>query len=169
VEGLLYLTTYELGRKTIEGAGDDDTKRLTFDLEVFVALAKQQVLASSFHGRDFSSSLVEQADLFRVGGASSLRGYRENQFLGSRLAWSSVEYRFLTGGRSFVYGFVDGGYVQVPSRAEAGLVHSEITRVGYGAGVRLDTGIGLLTVGLALGEGDTFRTAKLHFRLANEF
>lgn len=168
-EGLLYATTYEVGRKSFSGGLSDATNKLTFDLEVFASLSRQQVFAVSFHGRNVSSSLIEAGDLFRVGGAASLRGYRENQFQGSRIAWSSVEYRFLTGGRSFVYGFVDGGYIRVPERAEAGLVESEFTRIGYGVGVRLDTGIGLMTVGLALGEGDTFRTAKLHFRLTNEF
>ncbi|HEX9615292.1 MAG TPA: POTRA domain-containing protein [Bacteroidota bacterium] len=168
-EGLLYGTTYELGRKSVEGAGDGKTTRLTFDLEVFLPLTRRQVLAGSLHGRDFASPLVEQADLFRFGGASTLRGYRENQFQGSRIAWSNIEYRFLTGGRSFVYGFLDAGYIRLPEEGPFGPVESEFTRTGYGAGIRLDTAIGLMTVGLAFGKGDTFRTAKLHFRIINEF
>ncbi|MEX2117383.1 MAG: POTRA domain-containing protein [Bacteroidota bacterium] len=166
--GLLYKTGYEFGRKSVAG-GASETRRLTFELDVFYSLGARQVLVTSVRGKGFSSSLIAQSDLFRLGGATTLRGYRENQFQGSRIGWASLEYRFLTGGRSYFYGFLDGGYVSVPDRPAAGLTPVELTRLGYGTGARLETGLGLITVGLAFGEGDTFRTAKLHLRLSNEF
>lgn len=99
----------------------------------------------------------------------TLRGYREAQFLGSRMVWLNTEYRFLLGGRSYAYGFFDLGYTSTPDRSEAGLTKSELTRTGYGVGARVDTRVGMIGVSLGFGEGDTFRTAKLHLRLVNEF
>ena len=56
-----------------------------------------------------------------------------------------------------------------PDRPEVGLVRQELSRLGYGAGLRVDTPLGLIGVSLAFGKGDTFGTSKLHVRLANEF
>lgn len=166
--GVLYTSGYELGRKSSAGTSSE-TRRLTFELEVYYAPGARQVIAVSVRGKSFSSSLMGQSDLFRLGGATTLRGYRENQFQGARIGWASLEYRFLTGGNSYFYGFFDGGYISVPDRPAAGLTPAELTRFGYGTGARVETALGLITVGFAFGEGDTFRTAKLHFRLSNEF
>ena len=127
------------------------------------------MIVVSLCARDFRSSAVELSDLFRLGGANTLRGYREGQFLGSRVAWSNLEYRLLAGQRSYAFGFTDVGYVLTPDRPEVGLRKEELNRIGYGIGLRVDTPLGLIGVSLAFGQGDTFSTAKLHIRLANEF
>jgi outer membrane protein insertion porin family len=112
---------------------------------------------------------MDVSDLFRLGGASTLRGYREGQFLGSRVVWTNLEYRFLVAPRSFFYGFVDIGYIVQPVIAAVNMNASEQSKIGYGIGVRMDSGIGLIGVSFALGEGDTFSTSKIHIRLINEF
>jgi outer membrane protein insertion porin family len=142
---------------------------LLFDFDYVLSFIQKQVFALSLHARDFRSAGVELSDMFRLGGANTLRGYREGQFLGSRVLWSNLEYRLLQGQRSYAFGFVDFGYVLTPDRPEAGLTKSELNRIGYGLGIRLDTPLGLIGVSLAFGEGDTFSTAKLHIQLANEF
>ncbi len=173
--GVVYRTAYEVGTKILEARppdrprSEDRTGRLTFDMEYFLSPLFHQVIALGAHIRDFQSSIIEQSDLFRLGGAATLRGYRESQFLGSRLIWGTAEYRFLVGGRSFVYGFMDAGSIVLPDNPAAGLVKSEQTKIGYGVGIRVDTSLGLIGVSLALGEHDTMRTGKLHLRLINEF
>jgi outer membrane protein insertion porin family len=142
---------------------------LSFDFEYALSTFQRQVLVATLHGRDFRSGAIEVSDMFRLGGSNSLRGYREGQFLGSRIAWSNLEYRLLAGQRSFAFGFVDIGYIVSPSRPEARLTGEEIDRLGYGLGIRLDTPLGLIGVSLAFGQGDTFSSAKLHVRLVNEF
>ena len=174
-EGFRYRTEYHTGVKEITkpilSTGDtrNATQRLTMDFEHFASFFNRQVLATSVYARDFRSATTELSDLFRLGGANTLRGYREAQFLASRLVWSNVEYRILVGLRSYLFGFVDAGYVFTPERREVGLLKSEQTKLGYGVGVRLDSPLGLLGVSLAFGQGDTFSTAKLHIRLINEF
>lgn len=175
VSGVRYRTEYQSGVKTIESsflasaANRSATQKLSFDLEYDYSPLRNQVLSAGLAARDFRSGSIEQSDLFRLGGANTLRGYREGQFLGSRVAWSNIEYRVLTGGRSYAFGFVDVGYILVPDRPEVGLVRQELNRTGYGAGIRLDTPLGLMSVSFAFGQGDTFSTAKLHLRLMNEF
>jgi outer membrane protein insertion porin family len=173
--GSRFQTEYHTGRKEIRTPvrGSEDsrssTQKLTFDVDYYASPFRNQVFAVLVSARDFRNDAIEFSDLFRLGGANSLRGYREGQFLGSRIAWANLEYRLLAGQRSFVFAFFDLGYAFVPQRPEAGLAGDEIRRSGFGAGVRLDTPLGLIGVSLAFGQGDTFSTAKLHLRLVNEF
>lgn len=174
-DGLVYRTEYHTGVKTSQGLprsqekARNATQRILFDLGYFVNPYKGQVIAARVVARDIRTSSLEFSDLFRLGGSTTLRGYREGQFLGSRVAWGNLEYRVLTGGRSFIFAFVDLGYVLVPDRPEAGLVREEIRKMGYGAGLRLDTPLGLIGLSLAFGQGDSFGNAKLHIQLVNEF
>jgi len=142
---------------------------LLFDLSYYLSTFFRQVIAAELHLRDFSSSTLDVSDLFRLGGASTLRGYREGQFLGSRIVWTNLEYRFLVASRSFFYGFVDVGYFVQPAIDAIRMTASEQSKIGYGIGVRLDSALGLIGVSFALGEGDTFSTSKIHIRLINEF
>jgi outer membrane protein insertion porin family len=173
--GFNYRTEYATGYKEITSSflpGQNNrstTQKLSFDFEFVTSPFESQVVDLSLSARDFRSGAVELSDLLRLGGTNTLRGYREGQFLGSRIAWSNLEYRLLAGQRSYVFGFLDAGYVLTPDRPEVGLVKEEIERVGYGAGLRIDTALGLIGVSLAFGKGDTFGTSKLHLRLASEF
>jgi outer membrane protein insertion porin family len=173
--GILYSTEYQTGSKqsnisdTFPTEGKSTTQRLVFDLSSYFSIFFRQVLATELHLRDFSSSMMDVSDLFRLGGASTLRGYREGQFIGSRIVWTNMEYRFLVAQRSFFYGFVDVGYIVQPVIAVVGMTASEQSKIGYGIGVRMDSALGLIGVSFALGEGDTFSTSKIHIRLINEF
>jgi len=173
--GILYSTEYQTGSKqtSISGIFPTESKstsqRLVFDLSYYLSTFFRQVLATELHLRDFSSSSMDVSDLFRFGGASTLRGYREGQFLGSRIIWTNLEYRFLVTPHSFFYGFIDAGYIVQPLIAAVSMTASEQSKIGYGIGVRMDSALGLIGVSFALGEGDTFSTSKIHIRLINEF
>jgi outer membrane protein insertion porin family len=174
-DGILYSTEYHTGSKhtsiseIFPTGATSTTQRLVFDLSYYLSTFFRQVIAAELHLRDFSSSTLDVSDLFRLGGASTLRGYREGQFLGSRIVWTNLEYRFLVASRSFFYGFVDVGYFVQPAIAAISMIASEQSKIGYGIGVRIDSALGLIGVSFALGEGDTFSTSKIHIRLINEF
>jgi outer membrane protein insertion porin family len=173
--GVFYSTQYHTGtkqtHKTNIFTSDSkfNTQRVEFDLSYFFSPILQQVIAAELHIRSFSSSNIDASDLFHFGGATTLRGYREGQFLGSRIVWSNLEYRFLVALRSFFYGFIDLGYIIQPENVIIGLKESEQSKIGYGIGVRMDSILGLIGVSFAFGEGDTFSTSKIHIRLINEF
>ena len=172
--GIFYKTEYDLGTKNISAtsfssASSTSTQRILMDLDYYVEPFVSQVIAAGLHIHDLRSGFIELGDLFRLGGASTLRGYSEGQFLGSRLVWSNLEYRFLVAQRSYFYGFLDAGYIVTPSEPTVGIQGSDQTKVGYGVGIRMDTNLGLVGVSIGFGEGDTFSTAKLHIQLINAF
>jgi outer membrane protein insertion porin family len=127
------------------------------------------VVVVALHGRKISSTGLEISDLYQFGGTNSVRGYRENQFLASSLAWMNLEYRFLTGRASSLFGFADGGYFSRPADINRGILLQEKGLYGYGLGTRVETGLGILNISYALGEGDSFGTGKIHVGIENEF
>ena len=120
--------------------------------QVVALLARVEALAST-------EDEVPYHELLTLGGARSLRGYREEQFRGTRVALGSVEYRFLLGRRSRAIAFVDAGYWY----RDGSNVASD-THLGYGIGLRGDTRLGTISIDYGLGEGDDLLDGKLHVR-----
>ncbi len=176
--GVRYRTDYSYGTKRFRNIPTSLAQRvkskatvqkITLDLDFFLPAFSRQVIALGLHGRELQSGQPEEGEMFRFGGARSLRGYRENQFLGSRVAWSNAEYRFLLARRSFIYGFADTGYYLRPVDEVRAIPRSDAFTYGYGVGIQLETGLGIMGVSFALGEGDTFTNGKVHFGIINEF
>ena len=173
--GALFQTSYERGSKRIEAgavspvAATESRDRITADVEAYFVLRRPHVIAVAAHGRDIRTAALEVSDLYRLGGSRTLRGYAEDQFAGSRVVWTNFEYRFLAGNRSYLYGFFDWGYVAVLAGESSPLGASEVRPYGYGAGLLVETVLGIVDVSIAAGQDDTFSTAKFHLRLINEF
>jgi len=170
--GARYRTDYHYGRKRVRDPGSVSSsavQRFGIDLDFFVSPFQRQVIALGLHGRELQSSGIEESELYRFGGMHSLRGYRENQFLGTRVAWSNTEYRFLLSRRSFLYGFVDTGYYVRAENPARSVMAADGFKTGYGIGIQVETGLGVMGVSFALGEGDSFSSGKIHFGLINEF
>ncbi len=176
--GINYQTSYNRGTKKISGPAQyllfaSDRKslveRLSLDVEYYLSVVIKQVLVLGFHGRKISSTHLEQSDLYQIGGTNTVRGYRENQFYGSQTVWSNLEYRFLTGRSSSVFGLFDAGYFSRPSDDLRHISSQEKFLYGYGIGARIETALGIFRVSYALSEGDGFSGGKIHFGIANDF
>ena len=176
--GISYATAYSRGTKTITGPAQYLSlapsksflvEQLTVDVESYLPTFTRQVLMLGFHGKKITSSQLEQSDLFQLGGTNSVRGYRENQFYGSQVLWSNCQYRFLVGRFSSVFALFDVGYFSRPPDLLEDIPSQEKFIYGYGVGTRLETSLGSFAVSFALGEGDGFSSAKIHFGIANEF
>lgn len=170
--GSLYATEYSTGRKTFGGVGGSSghpTQRLRFDLGFYFSPTRTQTGVVEAHWSEVRSGAIDAADLSRLGGASDLRGYREGEFLGSRLVWGTVEYRFFLAELSYVGMFIDAGSIHRPDISSIGLTASDLFRAGTGMTLRVDTPVGLIGVSIAVGKGDGFGEAKLHVRIQNEF
>jgi outer membrane protein insertion porin family len=141
------------------------------DAEVAVEVFPRWIADMAFHGKMLESNEPEilLPDLYRLGGARSLRGYREEQFFGSRIGWTNLELRYWLGKSSRFFGFVDGG-AYFRERLEGDhLVTSQDFKLGTGVGVRIETGIGIWGVDYALGEEDRPLSGKIHLSLRSEF
>ncbi len=175
--GERFRATYQTGTKNIATQptvavplpGKSTVQKIGVDAEFFFETLSKQIGAIAMHGRQITSDNLEPGDYYRFGGATTLRGYRENQLQGSAVAWTAAEYRFLLAPRSFVYGFFDTGFYFIAGDAPRGVGSAQDFLFGYGVGFRLDTVLGNIGVSIALGKGDPPSQAKLHFALINDF
>ena len=173
--GLAGHVLLETGRKTrrLLGAADSvrraepgalPQQRLTAEARFFMPTLRRQVFVT---GGDLAVLLAERydrAELFRYGGARSLRGYDEERFLGSVVGRAVFEYRYQLDRTSFAFAFADVGYVRRPQLegvpAEGGL------HPGYGFGLQYRTPLGLVTLSYALNPEDGALAGKVHAGLA---
>jgi outer membrane protein insertion porin family len=172
--GVLYMSSYTFGLKTNQGPAylfiEDSLKRseslnsLRLKLEWYQRLWANQVLAVQLSARQIKGGRLQLTDYFWFGGSRSLRGYRENQFRGSDVAWLNLEYRFLLGRSSRAFLFNDWGFYRqsIPEKQQK-------TLTGYGFGVRFETALGVFGIDYGLGKGDSFRDGKIHFGVVNRF
>lgn len=176
--GLLFINSYTFRQKTINGpaqfiAPNTPTKinlqKLELSFDAYLSLVNRQVIALKLHGGELRGPFFEISDLFRMGGFNSLRGYKEDQFLGSRVIWSNLEYRFLLTNRTYFFVFMDNGYFLRKEDVDRNIPKIEEYKIGYGLGINLETGLGILGVSFALGQGDSFSDGKIHFGIINNF
>ena len=176
--GLLFETGYSFSRKKINGPAEYITpgletnlnlQRITAGFSAFYELFFKNIVVISVNGKELSGPFFEQSDLWRFGGTRTVRGYREEQFLASRIAWSNLEYRLMLTPRSYAFVFFDAGYYSIEADEDRGVAKNENVIFGYGVGITVDTAIGLLAVSFALADGDSFSEGKIHFGIINEF
>lgn len=121
-------------------------ERLEGQFRAYLPMFSRQVLALGGEGAVLLSpeGRWDRSDLFRLGGASSLRGYDEDRFLGNVVARGFAEYRLQLDRASYVHAFFDLGYVSRP--AFQGTQATQGWHPGYGVGAKLQTAIGRISV-----------------------
>lgn len=113
---------------------------------------------------------VPQYELFPLGGAVSLRGYREEQFYTPAYLLGQLEYRFAaTHLGSGAYLFTDMAWFAAPDARVSAAPPLDRHKLGYGVGLRVASRLGRVGVdyGLAAGEGPL--DGRIHLRLEAEF
>ncbi|MDA0986010.1 MAG: hypothetical protein O3A55_00170 [Bacteroidetes bacterium] len=124
-----------------------------------------------FSFNSVNGSELEISDQTPLGGTTTLRGYRENEFYATTTTFLQSEFRYYTGITSQLYGFFDLGMFWnqnlrnklISSKKEKELLF------GYGAGVRLQTGDWLISFTIGFGKEDSFSEGKIHIGFQNEF
>lgn len=168
--GIYYSTFYAIGKRKNLGnsynsgsSGKYIDRKMIFNFQVSIPTTKMGSIYTLIYGSNISSSEgnISYSQLFMLGGANSLRGYRERQFRGSTIGLVNLEYRYLLGEKSRLFLFYDGGYV---SKQENRLYKS-----GYGFGFRIDSKIGILGLDYGIGEGDNPANGKIHFGVKSSF
>ncbi len=174
--GLRVETRLERGRKMRTGlqreaSGDTVSvrtvvrqERLVLSGRLFIPTFSRQTFVLGNDTRVLASKDFDTSDLFRLGGAQTLRGYDEDRFRGRLVSRSLVEYRYLFDRESYAYLFFDLGYVDQPATPE--LVAMRDIYPGYGLGMQFETGIGLINTSLALSTNDNPSQAKVHVGLS---
>ncbi|MGB9591756.1 MAG: BamA/TamA family outer membrane protein, partial [Candidatus Kryptoniota bacterium] len=176
--GALYETQFKFGRKTIYGPPSLITtlaqnsvyiQHLTIDLSMYHEIFHRQVAAISVHAAQVIGNELDQTDLYRIGGTNTIRGYLERQFIASRATWTNLEYRYITEQRSYIFAFLDAGYIMRPADPIAHIPQKQFFLYGYGIGAQIETGFGILKASFALARGESFTEGKIHFGIINQF
>jgi translocation and assembly module TamA len=104
------------------------------------------------------------AEMYRVGGANSIRGYAENEFPFRTVVYGQLEYLlyFIKTGSVFI--FTDGG---AGFKQEVGLRYDHSFLLGYGLGVRLPSKLGSMEIGWARNYREKRGMGRIHFRIKN--
>ena len=178
VSGVYFFNSFGNTEKSLRGpaeyiaAGQQtkySIKKITLSLDLFFSPFLRQVIMFGINGKNISGGMLEVSDLYKLGGTRSLRGYRENQFFGSTIGWTNLEYRLLLSRRSYGFVFFDSGYYKRDKNEKLKISGNEETKSGYGLGMNLETGVGVLNVSYALAKGETFSQGKIHFGIINDF
>ncbi len=176
--GILYTTSFTYGNKHVfnidelAGLGYQEkfvVQRYSMGVDVFFSFLKRQTLLLRGFAGEVRSDKLEDSDFFRIGGNRNIRGYRDEQFLASRLAYGNIEPRYSISRRSFVFGFYDFGYYFKPEDFANNIAEQQGFLYGYGFGIRLETQLGIIGVSYGLGKGDSFLDGKINFGLINNF
>ena len=149
------------------------SKQISLDLNHFLPTLRKQTFSVGLHLKALNTDekSIPISDQFRLGGINSVRGYREEEFSGTRIAWANLEYRFLLNRNSRIFLFTDFGYYERSSPAGSAGQFGKISgeKSSYGFGLRIDSKAGLLGLDYGLGEGDSFSQGKIHFGITNRF
>lgn len=176
--GILFKTFYSIGDKKIFNISELNNlgfkeeyviQRYTGDLEFYYSLFSRTSVLLKFFGGEVKGDKLEESDLFRIGGNRNIRGYRQEQFLASKLVYLNFEPRLSLSGRSFAFAFYDAGYYLRPFDDVNKIPEQKGFLFGYGLGLRLETDLGLIGVSYALGKGDSFLDGKINFGLVTDF
>lgn len=104
---------------------------------------------------------LAEPELYRMGGANSLRGFREEQFVAPYLGWLNCELRYVLAAGTRLYPFLDAGTYSEDDGWR--LV------AGYGLGVKWQTRAGMLGIDYGVALGDSPLRGKVHLSLATGF
>jgi len=142
--------------------GDFSYEKITVDYRYYLPMRKDHVLAFDLSA-GYAWGDMPLSQRFAVGGADTLRGYRDDQFRGNSMLRGTAEYRFPI--RKKVQGviFYDIGYAWDKRDQDAfdlGLMES-----GYGVGVRINSPLG--PIKLDYGKGK--QRSRFHFSFGGQF
>jgi hemolysin activation/secretion protein len=150
-------------RKEYAGGETGSDSQVLYRCEAFgeiPAFTRQSVYLRFVSEGVFSREAVRPAETYPIGGARSLRGYRENQFRGEKIAWANIEYRFGVASRIFL--FYDAG---VYYRKDSGWQFLD----GVGFGLLSSSKLGTVALSFGMGERIALEGTLIHISLIENF
>lgn len=152
----------EIGQKTLLNTQERNTPvRSSLQIEGFFPMGARWVEHVRLQGGALWDGKMCLSDLFLLGGLHTLRGMDEQSVNASSYLLLSGELRFFLDRKSFLQGFIDGGWYE---RKGVGTYFHDFP-VGIGIGFSFSSNFGLLSLNYALaahdGQGLRFRSAKI--------
>jgi len=168
---------YAFASKRVDARGANNTASMSqhiVESDVKTALELPQnfhiVNHAAFRMLSSEEAEVPLSEQFQLGGAATVRGYRENQFHARRVAYSRTE---LLMGRSRAengYIFADVGYyIRDQQNASGSSTTTSRFIFGHGFGLRTQSRAGNIDISFAVGEELSLRHTKVHVILNRKF
>lgn len=154
----------------------DSVKVRSYQLRVklgaahFFPVGKQATVKTAFNGGLFVSPSTFRNELFQIGGYKLLRGFNEESIYATRYAVLTAEYRYRLALNSFLFGFIDGGWVKNNYQS----INLNNNFMAAGLGLVFETRFGLLNISYAAGKQNDVKfnlreASKIHFGYVNYF
>ncbi len=162
---------FERGRRFINDERLVDGGRVSFtqtilrgDLRGYIPLGNRPVLAPRVQGMFLESSEFLITDLFRFGGAESLRGFREDQFRASAAAWGELEGRYMLDRSSYLFLFGAYGIYNRPQliNEETNQLATVENLTSLGFGLAFQSPLGIIKFSYAISPDDDLANGKVH-------
>jgi hemolysin activation/secretion protein len=136
----------------------------------YFTTGKRSTLKAIINTGIFNSPNIFRNELFQIGGYKLLRGFDEESIYATRYLVSTAEYRYLVGLNSYLFGFIDAGWVKNKYQ----LVNVSNNFISGGIGILFETKVGLLNMSLAIGKRNDVnfnlsQSSKIHFGYINYF
>jgi hypothetical protein len=160
------LTVWEFDARTGSGVANREVSYARSNMEMSAgvhrpafndyALALRVSAGSLFTDEDY----LPPAELYRIGGHGSLRGYSEEEFAFRTAAFAQIEALYYFSGHGSVFIFVDGG----AGFSEPGTLTlaSSQKMLGYGLGLRFPSGMGTISIEWARNIDDGGSLGRVH-------
>jgi len=166
--GIFYKISTKYGLKSdyssAHFADERETKsyvtRTQFSMSNFVPVKGNVVYIGIGGGRLSSAGSSSVWEQFKLGGAATVRGYKEEQFMAPQVGWANLEYRFILDDSGWISPFFDIGQYR---KSTTQWIY------GWGLGVGLTSRLGLIKIYYGLGREDSFGAGKIHFGLSTSF
>ena len=136
----------------------------------FFPVGKQATVKAAINGGLFISPGTFRNELFQIGGYKLLRGFNEESIYATQYAVLTAEYRYRLKLNSYMFGFVDGGWVKNKYQA----IDLNNNFISAGLGLAFETRFGLLNISYAAGKRNDVKlnlreASKIHFGYVNYF
>lgn len=165
-KGMQFKASYLVGNKKAQN--NLLTWRLELSQRYFLPLTKRQVLSLSQEFAHIQSATLFSNELYRFGGLERMRGFDEEAFFASTLAFAGLEYRFLLDQYAHFLVFTDWAWLQ---NKVQGQQQTAVYAVGLGLVLGSENGQFKLSYGLGsqLGQSLQLNAGKLHVGFISYF
>ena len=147
----------KVGNRAVDSTHSDVVTHIELGLAGVLPLGPSVAWSNSVGGRAvYSAATLTEPEFYRMGGPGTVRGYREDEFVSTRLGWFTSEVRYLLDRTSSAYPFLDVGVYQDSSGWQV--------KPGYGVGTRVATPVGVLGLDYGVAFRDSPLRGKVHLR-----
>lgn len=159
-EGARYSLTSEIAGL----GGDFSFNKNTAEARRYWKVGKSQVVAvrGTF---GYGTGDIPHMQKFNAGGIDTLRGYRDDQFKGNKMATATIEYRFPIAKRVTGEFFTDVGDAWGSGSHDLDIDDSFNFNIGYGFGIRVITPFGPIRLDYGIGS----QGGRTHFSFGGQF